>query len=121
MDFHFTTVSVSGFLDQGHNHYLQLFFIMLLLASSPVPDFLLWSFFSYCNLTFFLSLRVPNLLSIHFFTCVFYQFHMQCCQTVGKFFTYYVSVFCSESAVSDIKGDFGNSEMSLPHSGTWRL
>ena len=36
---HFTTVSVSGFLDRDPNHYLWSIFIMPFLALSPVPDF----------------------------------------------------------------------------------
>src|ERR1700685_919882 len=51
---HFTVVSESGFLGLGHNRYRQLISIMPLLALSPVPDFLLWSPFSYYNSTFLL-------------------------------------------------------------------
>src|SRR6202167_6352531 len=53
--FHFTVVSESGFLDPGHNHYCQLISIMPLLALSPVPDFPLWSPFSYYSSTSLLS------------------------------------------------------------------
>ena len=52
--FHFTVVLESRFLDPGHNHYCQLISIMPFLVLSSVPDFLLWSFFSYFNPSFFL-------------------------------------------------------------------
>ena len=53
--FHFTIVSESGFLNPGHNRYRQLISIMPFLALSPVPNFLLWSPFSYYNSTSLLS------------------------------------------------------------------
>ena len=81
--FHFTIVLESGFLDPGHYLYRRLIFIMPFLKPSSIPDFLLWSFFSYSNPTFFLSsdsifsTKIAPKLRKQFWSMTLHQSHGQ--------------------------------------------